>query len=458
MSHLSSIPQPTPSLTPYRLALLTALGLLSGTDPAPAAATNNWQFKAELTLKEGYDANVYIQNEKPDPANVTAAKAAGLNAVSAYKGSSVTTILPRFAFTYQPCEHFNLLASYAPEMVYYPAAHSEDYIANRGVLNFGGRMEEVTYELNNAATYIAGNDLGPTFARPGDIPAIGGVPLRDRRESFVFRNNFKLTYPVKDFFVRPVCSTVFWDFMTDQKPSPVPTQWVYENYIDRHDISGGLDLGYKVNDKTALVLGYRYGSQDQGDLLGASSPYDNTYHRVLVGVEGTPWKWLKLGVMVGPDIRDFYNTAGLSQPSYAAFDRDELLWFVDATVTFIPTAKDTLTLFNRRFEHPAYASLSVYEDITYSAVWRHKLNDHFTFGAGFQVYVGDWQAPVSREDWIYTPSASIAYSYKKLNLELAYSYDWVQNKAEVIPGTQTAYAEGREYNRSLVTLSGRYSF
>jgi hypothetical protein len=100
----------------------------------------------------------------------------------------------------------------------------------------------------------------------------------------------------------------------------------------------------------------------------------------------------------------------------------------------------------------------VYEDITYSAVWRHKLNDHFTFGAGFQVYVGDWQAPVSREDWIYTPSASIAYSYKKLNLELAYSYDWVQNKAEVIPGTQTAYAEGREYNRSLVTLSGRYSF
>ena len=89
--------------------------------------------------------------------------------------------------------------------------------------------------------------------------------------------------------------------------NPAPTAWVYENYIDRQEVSGGLDVGYKVAKQTHVVLGYRYGAQDQGTLLGVNSPYDNSYQRILVGVEGSPVDWLKLAVMGGPDIRDFYN-------------------------------------------------------------------------------------------------------------------------------------------------------
>ena len=448
----SHVPSSFVPLTPYRVALLASLGLLTS---AGFAADTNWSFKADLTLKETFDSNVYIQDEKPTPANTAAAQAAGFTPVQAKQQSFVTSILPKFTLDYRPCAAFNVAASYVPEIVYYHAESSEDYVAHRGTLNLGGKWDQVTYDLLNTVAYIDGNDIGPTFARPGDVPAIGGIPLRDRREAFVFRNVFRLTYPIGDFFLRPVCSTYFHDFKTDQRATPAGAPFVYENYIDRQDVSGGLDVGYKVAEKTSVVLGYRYGAQDQFKLLGVNSPYDSTYQRVLVGIEGTPWDWVKLNVLLGPEFRDFSDRA---TQTYPQFDDNEQLYYVDASIAFLPTARDTITLANRRYEQPAFSSFSVYEDITYALIWKHKLDDHFTVGAGFQLYIGDWQAPVSREDWIYTPSASVGYTYKKLSAELAYSYDWVVNQADVVPGTQTAYAEGREYTRHLVSLSAKYSF
>ncbi len=72
-------------------------------------------------------------------------------------------------------------------------------------------------------------------------------------------------------------------------------------------------------------------------------------------------------------------------------------------------------------------------------------------GAGFKIYGGDWQAPVSREDWIFTPSASLTYAHNQhLSGELAYAYDWVES--------QVLNTAGREYRRNLVSLSVKYSF
>jgi hypothetical protein len=65
---------------------------------------------------------------------------------------------------------------------------------------------------------------------------------------------------------------------------------------------------------------------------------------------------------------------------------------------------------------------------------------------------------VQREDWIYTPSASLSYVHDKhLSAELSYSYDWVDNKAGT-SSTQTAFAGGREFTRNLVWLSVKYAF
>ncbi|HEV2436082.1 MAG TPA: hypothetical protein VG077_08780 [Verrucomicrobiae bacterium] len=426
-----------------------AISLLAGS----ALADTNLTWKADVTLKEGYDNNVYIQDIAPLPANVTAAAGAGLHAVSPLKSSLVTTILPRLGLNYQPGAAFNVTAFYAPEIALYTSAEDEDYAAHRVTLNFTGKIKEATWELLNSPTFIEGSAVGPTFARPDDCPAIGGIPLRDRREQFVFRNSFRVTLPFGKWFVRPVASSYYHDFLTDQRPEPANNSYLYENYVDRQDVNGGLDVGYDIGKKTFLVLGYRYGRQDQYKLLGVDSPYDSSYHRILVGVEGSPMPWLKLAALGGPEIRDW------ADGTPAGFDRNRQLYWVDASATLTPDKSDAVTLLFRRYEQPAFSSQSVYEDITYGATWKHKFNDHWAAGAGFQLYLGDWQAPVNRNDWIYTPSAGVTYTYNQhLNAELSWSYDLVDNKTAVVTGTPTAYADGREFSRDLVSLAVKYTF
>jgi hypothetical protein len=449
--------------------IAAGLSLLAG---SASGASTNLNFKFELNLKETYDSNVYLQDNEPNPANVAAARAAGLRPVEANKGSFVTSILPKVGLNYLPTPEFGVNAAYAPDVNWYHSASSEDYVAHRGTLNLGGKVGDALWELSNTGTYIEGSDQGPTFARPDDIPALGGIPLRDRRAAFIFRNTFRVTEPLgEDWFVRPVAGSYIHDFKTEQRyirPAD-RSLYSYENYIDRQEIYGGLDFGYKVAPGTYLTLGYRYGQQDQfkGPYgLGGSivdSPFDSAYHRVLLGVEGSPVDWLKLNVAMGPDIRQFSDESfrrfialAPSNASYAAFDRNELLYYLDASVTLIPGKADSLVLRSTWFEQPAFSSFSMYQDIKHDLIWRHRLTDQLSAALGFTLYIGDWQPPVNRDDWIYTPNASLTYAItSKLAAEVAYSYDWVESK---IPASIEPLTESHEFTRHLASLSLKYAF
>lgn len=413
------------------------------------ACAQGWQLakdlklQADVAVKETYDNNVFLQDTDPGVAGALPAK----------KDSWITTFSPRLALDYKPSDRFGVATSYALDMAIFHNAHSEDYFAHRFGLTLSGKAEDVVWEQANSFTLIDGNHLGPFYAAPQETPAVGGIPIRDRRDAFVYRGGFKLTWTLGKFFIRPVGSAYIHDFRTDQfLRSEVPPGLFYVNYNDRQDVNGGLDFGYKITDKTSLVAGYRYGRQDQyrgpsvfNATVFADSPYDSAYHRVLVGVEGSLAPWLKLAVLGGPDIRDWQNVLP------AGFDRNELLYWIDAAVTLLPTKNDTVVLLNRRYEQPAFTSQSAYEDITYSVSWKHKFNDHWAANAGYQLYIGDWQAPVVREDWINTPSVGITYVHDKhLAADFGYSYDWVESQ---IPNTS-----GREFTRHLVWLSAKYTF
>jgi len=432
--------------------MLAVLGLAAA--PAHSAVTNlTW--KAEATVKETYDSNVYLQDNAPAPGNVTAAQTAGFRPVQANKGSMVTTLTPKIGLDYKPGAAFNLSAAYSPEIALYTSAEHEDYITHRGTLNFNGAVDKTSWEFLNAATYIQGSRQGPTFARPDDVPAIGGIPLRDRRAAFIFRNSFRLTQTVGDWFFRPVASVYIHDFQTDQHYQSDKSKFSYENYVDRQEISGGLDIGYDVGRKTFLVAGYRYGRQDQYTLPGAGgvtlhSPFGNYYHRVLLGVEGSPANWLKLAVLAGPDIRRF------DSGTPAGFNRNNMLVYWDASVTVLPDKNDTVTLKSTRYEQPAFSSFSMYQDIKTDLAWRHKFNDQFSAQLGFTLYVGDWQQPVNRDDWIYTPNTTLTYNFDKhLSAEFAWSYDWADSK---VPASVEPLTSSHEFTRHLVSLAFKYAF
>jgi hypothetical protein len=415
-------------LLPVALSAQTASP--AGPPPKPAAEKGPWTYSASLAAKESFDNNVFIQDHGD----------------LAGRESWVTSLMPGVGVAYQNSPAFKASVSYAPDVVFYHSEHSEDYVAHRGAINFGGKVKDTAWELLNGITWIDGSSLGPRFTGGGDTPAIGGIPLRDRRDAAIYRNSFKLTQTLGKAFLRPVFTSYVHDFQTELHRTTEPGFAGYENYIDRYDVGGGVDAGYEISAKTWLVLGYRFGHQEQmKNQSQTNSPYCNNYQRLLLGIEGAPADWLKLSVLAGPDFRDFTSVTP------AGFNRNELLYFIDASASLMPTQKDTVTLAARRYEQPAFSSHSVYEDIVYDGSYRHKFSDRFTAGAGFRIYGGDWQAPVNREDWIYSPSAMLTYTHDKhFSGELAYSYDWVDSK---VPNT-----EGREFTRHIVSLGLKYTF
>ncbi len=215
-----------PNLTrKYRLALVGTLlpALLSArsqttpvaasTTPRASPTTNSaWATSASLGSKELYDSNVFMQSVTP----------------FANHASLVTVITPSVGVQWKPSSAFSLSMSYSPEIAFYHSAHSEDYVSHKGALNLTGQVQDTTWEFLNGITWIDGNDLSPTFYGVGGAPALGGVPLRDRREAAIYRDSFKLQQRFGEWFLRAAGSSYVHDFMTRHRPNP-PGGGVYRN-------------------------------------------------------------------------------------------------------------------------------------------------------------------------------------------------------------------------------------
>jgi hypothetical protein len=343
--------------------------------------------------------------------------------------------------SYKAGPAFNASLNYAPEINFFHSTPGEDYIYNRTGVSVSGKVNKTKWEVTDDFIWIDGSKTGPSFFGPGGAPAGGGPQLRDRHAALLERGQFRLTQTMGDWFVRPVVSGNYQDFLTDQKTTPG-----YQNYVDRNDLNGGLDIGYAVAKETWVVAGYRYGVQNQATLFNNPVHYDSTYNRALVGVEGKPSDWLKLCISAGPEFRHYGPDVA---PGFG--NRDVVYAFADATATITPTKKDTLALSAKRFEQPGFSGRSTYIDSTYEMTWRHKLTDKLTLGAGVRGYNTDFRFPTLRNDWIVSPSGVISYSFtERFSGELSYVYDDAMSE---IPDTR-----GREYTHNLVALGLRYVF
>lgn len=402
---------------------------LSAQTAATAAARGPWNFTTNYAFRETVDGNVFLQDIGD----------------MALRRSLVTSAMLGIGVGYQRNSAFRAAFTYAPELARYHSYSSENHVVHRAAANFAGSSGRTVWEFTNALVRIDGSDQGPIFdvVNHCDIPALGGIPLRERRDALVLRNGFRLTHTMGRWFLRPSFTSYVHDFRTQQRPR-TGVYTGYENYVDRWEMNGGLDAGYGLGERTWLVVGHRYGHQQQGRLLGVESPYSNSYNRVLAGVEGTPTGWLRLNLLAGPDIRRFERRA-------AGFHAEEMLWFINASASWVPNKIDTLTVTLSRFQQPAFSSQSVYEDIVYDLAWRRQHGRRLSSAVGLRFYGGDWQAPVNREDWITTPSASLAYTINRhLNFEAAYSHDAVESR---VPNTR-----GREFTRHLFTVGVRGAF
>ncbi len=412
---------------PFLLGLAVSVVAFGNTEE------NAWSVGVAAGYKISFDSNLF-QQDIGDQAK---------------RETWVNTFSASVALSSQSNPQFKSHISYAADASFYDGQSVENHVIHRAGFRFNGESGNTQWEWLSGVTRIVGDKQGPRYTLNGgtsaaELPVIGGVPIRDRRDAAIFRSSFKLTQNFGTLFLRPVATFYHHNFMTEQH-APIGAFLGYENYVDRREIGGGCDIGFEAFDNNWLVAGVRYGRQKQYQLLGASSSYGNHYVRLLFGIEGRPAAWLKLNVLAGPDFRNF----GSSTP--AGFDSNKVYTFIDANAVITLTEADSLTVAIKRFMQPSYTSLSLYEDIVYEFNYVRILDQRFTAGAGFKAYNAKWRPPAQRDDWVFTPGIFLSYTHNaNVSAELTYTHEWSDSKI--------ANTEGREFTRHLVGLGLKYRF
>jgi hypothetical protein len=398
---------------------------------SPAAAQNlttpkspGWQVTTATAFKETFDSNVYLQDE---------------TALASHE-SLVSSLQLDLAADWRNSPAFGAKLNYQPEAAWFHSETSENHLRHRIAASLFGQWDDLSYDSTTTLVFINGDSVGPTWTGAGGAPATGGAAVRDRRDAAVYRSSLRLTQALGNWFVRPTATFYWHDFQTEHRSSPG-----YQNYVDRGEITAGADLGQQLA-AVALWGGYRFGLQEQVQLLQFPEEYDSTFHRILFGLEGCPASWLKLNVTIGPEFRRYDDTVP------ATFgDRAELNLFFDSRITITPTQCDSITVTAKHFEQPGSSGRAAYEDSTYELCWRHQVAAGWTAGLSGRAYSTDFLKPAQRDDWIFSQSAFVNWQLSRnINAEISYTHESGE--------TATADASAREYDRHLIAIGFSYNF
>jgi len=396
---------------------------LPPTAPAPST-TKAWDFGVSSAFKETFDSNVVLQNET--------AQANHASFVSSWFGA--------FHGTWSSAP-WKTRVAYQPEFHAYHEEPTESFFSHRATADATYHNETTTIEATSSALLIDGDSEGPTWTGVGGAPATGGVPVRDRRDAAIYRGSLRILQSFGPWWFRPTITGYDHDFRTVQKLSPG-----YQNYVDRKEFHLGADAGRSLGKEMSIGWGYRYGEQDESELLGCPEEYDSHYHRLLSVIEGSLAPWLKVVLAIGPEWRTYGDRV---PPGFGSHDESNL--YADVCVTASASKSDTLTLSVKQFEQPGFGGRSTYEDLTVDLGWRHKFGQHWIFGTGGRAYNTDFLAPVVRNDWVlaWNSFANVAVT-RALSAECSYAFE------EGV--TDVPHASGREYTRHLVALGLKYTF
>lgn len=455
------------------LSLLGAGGLLSNIrgaeGPAATKVAAEWQKPAWLTdmsfgVKESYDDNLLLVSGN------------GL----ASQSSWVITVSPKVGFNFAPLlgnqktlQTLSLI--YSPDFNVYHAAPSQSYDAHKLGGTVKGRAGDFSFSLDNAFLYNDGNHQAPIYALnqlagPGANQfdqyrnVYGYAPARERLAQTQDRATIVLQYDWDEFFIRPVASLVDYNLMTDWHNTGAAPWKGYQNFEDRYDVNGGVDLGYKLTPKLAATLGYRYGSQYQQQFPAAitsDNHYSSSdYQRVLLGLEGRPWNWLNVKLAGGPDFRSYNSLAPVN-------DHHPVKYYGEAVLTATLTPSQTVTFNYKQWQWVSGTGKVPYFDSAYVLTYHWNATKRLGLDLGGKVLEADYTAgnevnPAGqnsslRDDMEYEVSAGVTYAFNShFNANLAYIYDVGANAMNDLPASLGS--EYRNFEHQVVALGLQFKF
>ena len=414
-----------------------------------------WLTDASLGIKEAYDDNIFLSgvDAKYLPAKYTVP--AGSVAALENEASWVTTVSPKVGVDFAPLlgRQDNLQAlwlAYAPDFVTYHDASSESYDAQRVLAAAKAKWGDASVAADNCFTYIDGSDTGPTY--PGALyNAYMNAGPRERRRQIQDKANVAIQYNWGKIFVRPTASLAYYDMMTS-----LHNVTGYQNYSDRGDVNGGADVGYRVFPDLAFTLGYRYGHQYQQQFYFTpySSPSD--YQRVLLGVEGKPWKWLDVKFLGGPDFRAYPgNTATHITP---VNDLHPVKYYGEALMTATISPNDAVTFKYKQWQWVSSVGKVPYYESTFDLSYHRKVTEKLGFDLGGRIVSLDYTAgnlaTCRRNDYDYLVTTGVGYALNRhVSLNLTYQLELGRNAENNVINEAT-----HEYTRDLVSLGAVVKF
>jgi len=429
------------------------------------AATNNipspikipkpaWRPEASLAVKESYDDNIFASGVagKFLPAYTVPP---GSVAALENRSSWVTMVSPKLTLNFAPWlgdgNFFQILSlGYAPDFVTYHDQDSESYQAHRVIAALKGKAGSWSLGADNNFVFIHGAKFGPTY--PGPLFNAYASPFpRERREQIQDRAAVTLQDDWRNFFFRPAAALIYYDLMTAQLNIPG-----YQNYEDRYDVNGGVDLGYELTPSFALTLGYRYGHQYQQQF--AFSPYSSSsdYQRMLAGLEGKPWRWLEVEIQVGPDFRNYpENSATHLTPIN---DLHPVKFYGEGSLTATITTKDTVTFKFKEWQWLSSLGKVPYYDSTVDLAYHRRLTEKLGFDLDGKLLSADYTsgnlAACHRKDLDYNIGTGLGYILNPhVSFSLAYTLDLGRNNVDSVVNEST-----RAFSRNLIAIGALMSF
>lgn len=437
-------------------------GLETTNSPAGLLQKPDWLTEVSLAVKESYDDNVFmLANVQP-----------GMPLESSW----ITTISPKVGFDFapllgQPSPIEKLSLVYAPDFGIYPNLSSETYGAQRITNAIAGKFGAASFTVDNGLAFIDGSDQGPTFRLPSgkkeDYNVFAVTAARERRLQVQDGARVVLQYDAEKFFVRPTASLLFYDLMTawhNNGSGTGPATPGYINYVDRTDVNGGLDAGYKITPNLVATLGYRYGHQYQQSfpynintlqVNGQQAQSSSDYQRVLIGLEGRACEWLTLKLSGGPDFRAYNIAAPVD-------DRYPINYYDEAVVTAAIASNQSLSFGCKHWQWVSSIGRLPYAETCYMMAYHWNplpklgldlstkyADQDYTCGSAVLT-----KGASLRNDAMFTMAGGIGYALNpNLSASLTYSYDLGRNLQDSV-----ATSEYRDFDHQVVSLGVKFGF
>lgn len=398
-----------------------------------------WLIDLSVGVKESYDDNLY-----------------GVSGLLVRQTSSwVTTISPVLGFDFAPllgaeAPIKTLALGYSPEVDLFHEQPGDDYTAHRLAQTVKAGAGDFSVSLENGFNYIDGSEVAPTYTGLDSNRSVYATGLaRERLKQIQDRSKVAIQFDQPHWFLRPTASLLLYDLMTDLR-----TTSGYQDYASRSDVNGGLDFGYKITPGMALTLGYRYGHQYQEqfsaviDPTHMSSPSD--YQRVLLGLEGSPWKWLTLSFQGGPDFRNYEGDSATHTTPVGDFN--PITYYGEGSATATITAKDKITLRYKQWRWVSSTGKLPLTESLYELGYKRKLTDQLSWDLTGRIQSSDYNcgdaSSSKRDDYLYTVATGLTFTVNRnLSFNVAYSLDLARNAQDNLVN-----AGYREYDRNLVSM------